>query len=180
MYNQFFIEAAKKHFAEVLKVEVSKIDELYHFVNTHFYIKVVQNKGVFPHKSETFSAKLHFIEPDELGEDCTLMSFGDQELEGRGIYYDEFPDEETALLAAYKHINSVEFTPKNSPASGGELPCNMLVLFDAEYKKKRAENNKNPKSKPKVYTAEEMEEMDLHDPYCKEDDFDDDDNVMCR
>lgn len=136
MYNQFFIEAAKKHFAEVLKVEVSKIDELYHFVNTHFYVKVTKSKGFIPHKAETFSAELHFIEPDELGEDRTLMSFGDQELEGHGMYFDEFSDEETALLAAYKHINSVEFTPKNSPASGGELPCNMLLLFDKDYKKK--------------------------------------------
>jgi hypothetical protein len=120
---------------------------------------------------------LHFIEPDELGEDLTLMSFGDQELGGQGIYYDEFSDEETALLAAYKHINSVEFTPKNSPASGNKLPCNMLILFDKDYKKKRG--GSSPKSKPKVYTAEEMEGMDLHDPYRKEDDFDDD-NVMCR
>ncbi|MBO7556780.1 MAG: hypothetical protein J6T72_05245 [Alphaproteobacteria bacterium] len=140
MYNKFFIEAAKRRFAELLKVEVSKIDELYHFVNTHFYIKVNKNKGLFPHKAETFSAKLHFIEPDELGEDLTLMSFSDQELGGQGIYYDEFSDEETALLAAYKHINSVEFTPKNSPASGGELPCNMLLLFDTEYKKSRKRN----------------------------------------
>ena len=175
MYNKFFIDAAKKHFAEILKVEVSKIDELYHFVNTHFYINVISSKEFALHKPETFSAKLHFIEPDEFCENVTLLAFGDKELGGQGIYYDEFSDEETALQAAYKQVNFVKFKPKNCHTFGSELPSNMLLLFDKDYKIK---TTKSTKPKPKVYTAKELEAMDLQDPYGKEDVFDDDENVM--
>jgi len=133
MKEKKFAALAKRHFAKVLGVEESKVEELYDFVNTHFFIEVKNNKPEAPKKFQTFTAVLYYDSDDEYSDGMAMMSFGDEELGGKGYHFDEFSTPEIAIRAAYKRINSVEFLPHNGVFHMGQYPLNMLVLFDEDY-----------------------------------------------
>ena len=132
MQQEKFAALAKRHFAKVLGVEESKVEELYDYVNTHFRIEVRNNNPDAPKKFQTFTAVLCYDPDEEYSEAMAMMSFGDEELGGKGYYFDEFSTPEIAIRAAYKHINSVEFLPHNGVFHMGQYPLNMLVLFDKD------------------------------------------------
>ncbi len=135
MKDKNFIALAKRHFAKVLNIEESKVEELYEFVNTHFYIKIEDSKIYSPDKPQRFTAILHYLQPGDYGEDISLMAFGDKKLGGEGNRHCDFVTEAAALEVAYKRINSVEFTTHNWVFHTGEYPNNMLILFDKDYGK---------------------------------------------
>lgn len=132
MQQKNFIALAKRHFAKQLRVEESKVEEIYDFVNTHFRIEVRNNNPEAPEKFQTFTPVLCYDPDEEYSEAVRLMSFGDEEL-GYGYCFDEFPTSEIAMRVAYNRINSVEFTPHNGIFRPGQFPLNMLVLFDKNY-----------------------------------------------
>lgn len=128
MQQEKFAALAKRHFAKVLGVEESKVEELYDYVNTHFRIEVRNNNPDAPKELQTYTAVVCYKDDCEGGEFRSLfcLFLGDEELGGKGLAFREFDTPEKALQSAYKHINSGVFHI-------GQYPLNMLVLFDKDY-----------------------------------------------
>ncbi len=117
-----------QQYAEKLGVSIRRIDSLRKYVHRHFFIEIYSNPPHRYNKRETFSAHLKILNDYEtcLG----LITFCTKD----GKF--KFNSPEKALKVALRNIRNVEFE-KAEARRIGNIPPNILLLFDTEEEERR-------------------------------------------
>ena len=119
-----------QQYAEKLGVSIKRIDYLRRYVHRHFYIEINQNPPHTGKKTKTFSARLKIFNAN--GASLGFLTFCSE----NGKY--EFNSPKRALNVALQRIRHLEFEKNTMRHLGlGNIPPNILLLFDTEYEKRR-------------------------------------------